>query len=270
MASKRLNPQQDQGQGSGLDINALIEEALRKAGSSNGTVPSGSVSPSSRQAIGVEGTQILDPLTGKQTGYYGFKSWVDVPYGRQEYPKATEIQPRYFSGDEDMLNAMSSEQVAEIQYNMYLAGQLGKNYSPGVIDSQTRSAFRDVLGVANRESTDWVTAIRALKEAQPSGGDLPTYRLSNPEDLKVVFKRSAQEMLGRTLSDSDMEDLVNTFQQRELRFQKQAQAGGVVTQGPEAQTFAQKQLTSKFGEEVNVRNMQDIFAGIDEALSRGR
>lgn len=271
MASKRSTPQQDQGQGSGLDINAIIEEALRNAGSANGTVPSGSVSPSSRQAIGVEGTQILDPLTGKQTGYYGFKGWVDAPYGRQEYPKATEVQPRYFSGDEDMINAMSSEQIADVQYNLYLAGQLGKNYTPGVVDSQTRSAFRDVLGVANRQSTDWVSAIKTLREGQASkGGDLPTYRLSNPEDLKAVFRRSAQEMLGRTLSDSDMEDLVNTFQQRELRFQKQAQAGGVVTQGPEAQTFAQKQLTSKFGEEVNVRNMQDIFSGIDEALSRGR
>jgi hypothetical protein len=268
MASKRRTPQE--GQGGGLDLEKLKKDIIDALGSGFGTVPSGSVSPSSRQAIGVEGTQTLDPLTGKQTGYYGFKGWENVPYGRQEYPKATQVQPRYFSGDEDMINAMSPEQLADVQYNLYLSGQLGKNYTPGVVDSQTRSAFRDVLGVANRESTDWVTAIKTLKAAQVPGGDLPTFRLSNPDDLKTVFRRAAQEMLGRTLSDEDMKDLVDTFQQRELRFQKQAAAGGTVTEGPQVETFAEKQLTSKFGSEVNVRNMQDIFSQIDQELSRGR
>jgi len=55
-----------------------------------------------------------------------------------------------------------------------------------------------------------------------------------------------------------------------LRFQKQAAAGGTVTEGPQVETFAEKQLTSKFGSEVNVRNMQDIFSQIDQELSRGR
>jgi hypothetical protein len=261
---------EDENQNGNIDINKIIQDALNKSGT-YGTVPAGSVSPSSRSAIGVEGTKTYDPLTGKETGYYGYMGEKTRYYGVQEYPDTVSVQPKYFSGDEDMINAMSAEQVAELQYNLYQAGSLGKNYTPGIVDNSTRSAFREVLGVANRQSTDWVAALKTIKSAvaaQP--GDLPTYRLSNPQDLKAVFNKAAQEMLGRTLSDADMNDLVSTFQQRELRAQQQARSGGTVTQAPEAGTFVEKKLTSQFGSEVNVRNMSDIFAGIDQALSGGK
>lgn len=238
------------------------------------SLPAGSVSPSSRSAIGVQGTQTLDPLTGKPTGYFGFqtKETLSQLGGFEPAGQTLTYQPKYFSGDEDAINSYSKETIAELQYNLSKNGLMGRKYTPGVVDNQTRSGFKELLGISNRQGTDWVNALGSVSQAGASTGTkLPAYQLTNPEDLKAVFRKAAQDSLGRNLQDGDINRLVETYQAQEAQYQKQVSTvGGVVTQAPSAQAFAQSAINKDFGTEVNTRKLSDIFGAIDANLSKGK
>lgn len=236
------------------------------------SLPAGAVSPSSRSAIGVRGTQTLDPLTGKPTGYFGFKSQETLPGVSGSADEIVSSRPRYFSGDEDAINSYSKETIAQLQYNLSRNGLMGRKYTPGIVDNQTRSGFKELLGISNRQGTDWVKALGSVSQAGVSTGTkLPAYQLTNPEDLKAVFRKAAQDSLGRNLQDGDINRLVETYQAQEAKYQKQVSTvGGVVTQAPSAQAFAQSAINKDFGTEVNTRKLSDIFGAIDANLSKGK
>ena len=252
-----------------------LKEILSKA--QNGgisTIPAGAVSPSSRSAIGVQGTQTLDPLTGKPTGYFGFQTQQILPQlgGFEPAGQTVANQPKYFSGDEDAINSYSKETIAQLQYNLSRNGLMGRKYTPGIVDNQTRSGFKELLGVANRQGTDWSAALSSVAQAGVSTGTkLPAYQLTNPEDLKAVFRKAAQDSLGRNLQDGDINRLIQAYQAQEAQYQKQvATVGGVVTQAPSAQAFAQSAINKDFGTEVNTRKLSDIFGAIDANLRKGK
>lgn len=73
------------------------------------------------------------------------------------------------------------------------------------------------------------------------GGGAPRrYRVSNPEDLKAVFKRVAQETIGRNFSDDEASRAVQTYQQQEIAAQQALYAGGTATEQMGADVFAQQ------------------------------
>ena len=98
------------------EFDKAIAETRKKIAPAGGasSIPAGAVSPSSRSAIGVEGTQTLDPLTGKSTGYFGFQSQEKLPQlgGFEPAGQVAPVRPRYFSGDEDGISKFSTEQIA--------------------------------------------------------------------------------------------------------------------------------------------------------------
>jgi len=258
----------------GSNFDDLIKTLLSQAASGGSYVP-GQTTPTSRSAIGVEGKQVIDPLTGKVTGYTGYlapaRSSIS-PYGPGG--KVTP-QPLYFTGDEDTINKYSREDIAFYQAQMKANGFMSGTYTPGVVDNKTRSAFRNVLGVANRMGSDWQTALasvgQARQEAGITGTGLRTYQITNPDDLKAVFRKTAQEMLGRNLQDGDLNALVSSFQQEQVRYQQQAQTvGGVVTQAPSAETFASTRISQDFGQEVDTRKMDRLFSVFDRVVSEGK
>lgn len=98
-----------------------------------------------------------------------------------------------------------------------------------------------------------VTSQRALLEMQKNlpdygggggGGYRPRFRVSAADDLKVVAKQVAQQTLGRAFTEDEANRFVQAYQQREVEFQQQMMAGGVVQEAPSpdvaAQQFAQQ------------------------------
>jgi hypothetical protein len=71
------------------------------------------------------------------------------------------------------------------------------------------------------------------------GGSAPTYRVSNPDELKLIAKKVSQETLGRELNDDDVDRFVKAYQAQEIAGQKQP-SGGVVTQTMGADVAAQQ------------------------------
>lgn len=119
----------------------------------------------------------------------------------------------------------------------------------GFLTGDPNNYTNQLNGLANLldyANTMGITAQRALEEikkgapVKAGGGVARRYRISSPDDLKVVAKRVAQETIGRAFTDEEANQFVSAYQQRELQSQQQYFAGGVSTEAPSADVFAQQ------------------------------
>ena len=199
-------------------------------------------------ALGVTGGRQVSKITGTPVAgtYTGFKPPVGGEERRFGVPQPT---PKYFDGDEDLINTFSREEVATVQQQMKAAGILGK-YRLGVVDDATLNAFKIVLGQSNRTASDWTVGLKALLSGATGGPGL-TYRVSNPDDLNKVIEQSAKYVLGRSIDPAMSQRIAKAYQQLQIEEQRGNKMGGVQTQAPQADVFATKQIQKKFGAEAD-------------------
>ena len=199
---------------------------------------SGSTTPTdttfSQQPYGVSGNRQASKATGLPIAgsYTGFKISQPSDAGRRGIDPS--IEPRYFDGDEDLLNTLSREDVMTIQTGMKQAGILGK-FRLGVVDEATSTAFIKVLGQSNKIGGDYMQGLKLLQQAGPasddgSGGGLGR-RVSNPDDLGKVIDNSAGLVLGRKVDPAMKQRLVQAYQMLERQ-----------NTAPDAGVFAEKKI----------------------------
>jgi hypothetical protein len=201
-------------------------------------------------ALGVSGGRQVSKITGVPVAgtYTGFKP-VFTPTRGERISGQTQVAPKYFNGDEDLINTFTREEVATVQQQMKAAGILGK-YRLGVVDDATLAAFKTVLGQANRTASDWTVGLKALQSGATGGPGL-TYRISNPDDLNKVIEQSAKYVLGRSIDPAMSQRIAKAYQQLQIEEQRANQRGGVQTQAPQADVFAAQQIKQKSGAEAD-------------------
>ena len=123
--------------------------------------------------------------------------------------------------------------------------------------SRDLSAMQDALDWANwRGYTIDVAATMMAKElgtVAPTGNRV---RTTAKEDLRSVFKQTASSILGRPLSDSEVEKFVKSYNQKEI---VEARGGAAV---PTAGVAAQEAVTAAAPDEaaaVGASTLMDIF-----------
>lgn len=199
-------------------------------------------------ALGVTGGRQVSKITGVPVAgtYTGFKPPVGGEERRFGVPQLT---PKYFDGDEDLINTFTREEIATVQQQMKAAGILGK-YRLGVVDDATLDAFKTVLGQANRTASEWTVGLKALQSGATGGPGL-TYRVSNPDDLNKIIEQSAKYVLGRSIDPAMSQRIAKAYQQLQIEEQRTSKMGGVQTQAPQADVFATKQIQQKSGAEAD-------------------
>ena len=183
-------------------------------------------------------------------------------------------QPRY------ILTTMDPRKREEILRELYLRdGYQGQKRGNGLSNADI-SAFQDYLRYANIRGVDYEKALYLYKDDNPinpylqagggGGGRKAPKQVTNPADLKAVFKKASQDLLGRAIDDNVAEQFVQSFQNQQLQQQTQleTQSGGVVAQAPDAGVAAEKMIQRKFGEEVRVQNAVN-FGGIMDKMIKG-
>lgn len=194
-----------------------------------------------QSAIGNIGTRLIsketgNPVSGSYKGYT-VQQQVEVPgFVRGGY---RAVEPKYFDGDEKLITTLSREDLATLQTKMSKVGLLGKKYRIGVIDSTTINAFSDLLAEANVMGVDFKTAISTL-EANPQLGQGTGLkaRVDNPDDLKRIIKRASQAVLGYSVPEDRVMNLVRAYQQEQIK----AQTGGTNVNMPTAEAFTEARL----------------------------
>jgi hypothetical protein len=147
--------------------------------------------------------------------------------------------------------------IRQIQNGLIAAGLMDDDdgYTPNVFDETTMDAFSVVLGYANRAGIDWETAFEELVQGgaerlskrKGARGPVFTARLSNPDDLKKVFRQAAYNVQGGQFVPPDQEQaFIDAYHQLEYGaqravFDSQVGGGGTVIEAPSAQTLAEDQ-----------------------------
>lgn len=168
------------------------------------------------------------------------------------------VAPSFFEGDEvGFLFSLRPDAVAALQSQLTAAGLLDPEaYQPGFVggasNDPTVSAIQVVMSYANRAGYRTVTdALRAYTSsgfgavgAQGYGGGAGAKRLpapvSNPDDLKGVFRAAVIDTLGTGWSDGQINAMVADYQAHERAYNSQVAAGESApeVQLPSAETFA--------------------------------
>jgi hypothetical protein len=250
-------------------LTATILSELSKGSTVANPIYGSQVSPSQRQAIGVTGTQYYDPTTGQPTAYSGFMA-VGAPVVTGGPPRIQQnIQPSFFEGDEDQLRRQSPEQIAATQSKMVKSGLLKSGtFKLGLPDDQTISAYKNLLGWSNTFGVkDPQATLSKLVQTGGVGTNVGVQKyVTNATDLKSVFDKAAQSVLGRTLDDPQLEKLVFAYQQQEKAPTSQTTVTGVKTKEPTASTFGVKNIETMNQDEADAYKFSQYAQVLDRML----
>jgi hypothetical protein len=200
-------------------------------------------------------------------------------------PRINKGSPRtdpYFYKNEDWqwLLTRNQDDVITIQAKLQKAFP---DFKPGVVgnkfDGNTISYFKRALGRINTMSLDMSSPVRGKKlddaltflSQNPVIKDkqeqLTSYRLTNPDDLKAVFTRAAQETIGRTLSDNELQKLADAYNQQEKSYQQKLARGGTAVQAPQASTFGVEQVEEKFATEAKANDYTNYIGVLSRMMA---
>ena len=131
-------------------------------------------------------------------------------------------------------------------------------------DDETVAALNTLTSTAQNKGVTWEEELNRLENdndymsrisdmrRRSGGGGGVTYRLPSDDDLTQVFKAVSRSTIGRELPQEVYNSMIESYKPMLLNFQRQAQAGGTVTEPPQAETFAASQIGEQFrGEEFS-------------------
>lgn len=225
----------------------------------------------------VEGKWLPIPGIEFDTSATGFAGGVDPNYkapGKDKFNNPDQ-KYTYTTKDWQMLLSMSKDDVISVQQQLMKAYPGFKPRALGDrTDPKTITYFKYALGRINQEPTlqgqDVMTALPWMI-ANPlptsSSGGLPAFKLTNPIDLKTIFNKASQSVVGRQLDEADLKKLVTTYQAAELDYQKgKAAKAGAVVMAPDASAFAAKKILQQNPAEASATSHADYIGALSKMM----
>lgn len=191
-------------------------------------------------------------------------------------------EPYYYKNDDwQMILRRTTNDVAVIQSKLmkafpdYKPGRVGDKFDNNTIYYLKKAMSR--INMMNQDSTSPVrgktldNALTYLSQnpapGEKTSSSLPSYRLTSTEDLKAVFTRAAQDTIGRTLSDRELQRLADAYNQQEMAYQKKAAYGGTAMQAPQPTTFAEGQIEQKFATEAKANDYTNYVSILSQMMA---
>ena len=132
--------------------------------------------------------------------------------------------------------------------------------SPTGFDSKDFSAMGDFLRFANSQGvTSDVAYSQFLTTFKATGGGR-RIRTTAKEDIRAVFKDATRKMLGRDVTNEEIEKVVKAYEGKEITEGQ----GGV--QAPSLQTAAEMQVEQQYGAEAGAVGMLSLFDILDKSI----
>lgn len=132
--------------------------------------------------------------------------------------------------------------------------------SPTGFDSKDFSAMGDFLRFANAQGvTSDVAYSQFLTTFKATGGGR-RIRTTAKEDIRAVFKDATRKMLGRDVTNDEIEKFVRAYEGKEIT---EGQGGA---QAPSLQTAAEMQVEQQYGAEAGAVGMLSLFDILDKSI----
>jgi len=128
-------------------------------------------------------------------------------------------------------------------------------------DTKDFSAMGEFLRFANAQGvTADVAYSQLLTTFKAAGGGTRRVRTTAKEDIRAVFKDATRKMLGRDVSNDEIEKFVKAYEGKEIT----EGTGGV--QAPSLQTAAEVQVEQQYGAEAGAVGMLSLFDILDKSI----
>lgn len=169
---------------------------------------------------------------------------------------------------------LDSAEVRALQDKLWKAGFYGdaprSSVVTGIHDEDTLNAYKVALGRAANFRTAGVniTLDEMLAQGGARGGPKGTKKapfqpqLSNPDDLKAIFRVASTAELGHRVSDQEIDELVSTYRQRQLEAQRTnydievAEREGPIATVASPEVFAENELWRRYPGEAGARELR--------------
>lgn len=225
--------------------------------------PGGTYTPSAPPGVGQTTTGEPGPI-GVNKGYK-YPGYVGRPSERQFTPDPRGLDPykdpnrtTYYDGDEYIPANWGADQIWQLQQAMAKIGLLTGSFTRNTWDSNTRNAYRELLGLANAQGVDANRALTGLLQEAGGQDEANRYsvdefgnviasggaavraplitRTTDPAALRSTFRKAVIEMLGEGWSQEEINKMVAAYNGVEIQRQTQAYnmdlTGGNVTDIP--------------------------------------
>jgi hypothetical protein len=184
----------------------------------------------------------------KQVDDYAWETTKSKGDARTEV-KNDEIAPRYFEGNQYAPATQPPEKIAELQRKLIKAGVLAQGFTSfGIWDDVSSAAYEKILGYANQQGLSDDEIMESWTKYGAANGD-PDKKLvvKNPEEVAATVKEAAAKILGRSLSQAEVDQLVAGYQSLD-RQQQESQAATAAQISDTAYTnFTQGKPTTSGG-----------------------
>lgn len=160
---------------------------------------------------------------------------------------------------------------------LYESGQYGGSKRGNGFANSDINAFSDLLWYANYKKKPFMQALTDYQKDFPKNpsmmsgvGRTPPRQVTNPDEIKAVFRKTAQGMLGRALPEDVADQFVQMIQSQQATFQQKlaTQSGGTVVQPADAGLQAEQLVESQFEDQLRVQNAA-TFAGTMDQMIKG-
>lgn len=263
----------------GSKIGEIIAAAQDVSTMLGGGAPGRGVGPSPEARIAAAG----------QVGEEGESEFIGVPEGflarpptfGQRFSVGTNVgRPTFRKGDETAPLGWAPRKIATFQRQLVDAGLLLKPYRAGRWDAASAGALEELMAFANSQGHSSIeTALAEWQrveaefggvtdpEGGPGGGRQLTIQVSDPVELKRVFRRAVVDMLGQGWDEGRLDQMVTSFQDTERAVQQRAfevgEMGGEFTGLPDPAAFAEEQIREQ--DPIGVQS-RDLLGRTEEFL----
>lgn len=211
-----------------------------------------------------------------QTGYTGVPSTYVPPTGRGPKPifdtKGNLVTYGYYDVNTDrnvILQQMNPKLRTQVLNGLALRVS---GYKPGNgLEDKDKAVFGDLLVYANVAGKPWSEAYADFVKNVPVAQKVskaPTIRVTSADDIKAVFRKTAQDLLGRDIGDTEAAKFADMYQKLQIGAAQRAQAGGVVVQEPDASVLAEKKIEKQFGAQTQAYRAMQFMEIMDGAIKK--
>lgn len=211
-----------------------------------------------------------------QTGYTGVPSTYVPPTGRGPKPifdtKGNLVTYGYYDVNTDrnvILQQMNPKLRTQVLNGLALRVS---GYKPGNgLEDKDKAVFGDLLVYANVAGKPWSEAYADFVKNVPIAQKVskaPTIRVTSADDIKAVFRKTAQDLLGRDIGDTEAAKFADMYQKLQIGAAQRAQAGGVVVQEPDASVLAEKKIEKQFGAQTQAYRAMQFMEIMDGAIKK--
>lgn len=156
------------------------------------------------------------------------------------------------------------------------AGLLERMDARGLPVDTADDAIRSItylMEFGNIIGRDWEVALREFERTTPERVEQATvarYSVTSQKDIASIADRVAQQTIGRKFTADEVNRFVQSYQQQELQYQQQIQAGGVVEQAPgvdvAAESFAQQIAPTEANAYQYLGYVDQLFSSLGSRL----